>query len=61
MSSTCFYDEDVDYAEKLRASGVPCTLVTIPGMYHGADGLTPKALSLKNFRPNAIDHLRSYL
>jgi acetyl esterase/lipase len=56
-----FYDEDVDYAEKLRASGVPCTLVTVPGMYHGADGLAPKALSLKNFHPNAMDHLRSYL
>ena len=55
------YDEDVDYAEKLRASGVPCTLVTVPGMYHGADGLAPKALSLKNFHPNAMDHLRSYL
>ena len=56
-----FYDEDVDYAEKLRASGVPCTLVTVAGMYHGADGLAPKALSLKNFRLNAMDHLRAYL
>jgi acetyl esterase/lipase len=30
-----FYDEDVDYAERLKARGVPCTLVTVPGMYHG--------------------------
>jgi acetyl esterase/lipase len=56
-----FYDEDVDYAEKLRASGVPCTLVTIPGMYHGADAFAPKALSLKDFHPGMTDHLRTYL
>jgi acetyl esterase/lipase len=56
-----FYDEDVDYAEKLRASGVPCTLVTVSGMYHGADGLAPKALWLKDFRSGMVDHLRTYL
>jgi acetyl esterase/lipase len=56
-----FYDEDVEYAEKLRASGVPCTLVTVAGMYHGADGLAPKALSLRNFHQSATEHLRTYL
>ncbi len=56
-----FYDEDVDYAERLRASGVPCELVTVPGMYHGADGLTPKAAVLQDFRRSVTDHLRTYL
>jgi acetyl esterase/lipase len=56
-----FYDEDVDYAEKLRASGVPCELVTVPGMYHGADGLAPKARSMQDFRRGVTDHLRTYL
>jgi acetyl esterase/lipase len=56
-----FYDENVDYAEKLRASGVACTLVSVPGMYHGADGLTPNALSLREFRSGMVDHLRTYL
>ena len=56
-----FYDEDVEYAEKLRACGVPCTLVTVSGMYHGADAFAPKALSLKDFHPGMTDHLRTYL
>lgn len=56
-----FYDEDVDYAEKLRASGVPCELVTVPGMYHGADGIASKAGSMKDFRRGMTDYLRTYL
>ena len=56
-----FHDEDVDYAERLKAYGVPCELVTIPGMYHGADGLAPKALSLRAFRDGMVEHLRTYL
>ena len=45
-----FYEEDVAYAEKLKAAGVPCELVTVAGMYHGADQLAPKALSMRNFQ-----------
>jgi acetyl esterase/lipase len=56
-----FYDEDVDYAEKLKASGVPCELVTVPGMYHGADGLAPKAQAMQDFRRGLTDHLRTHL
>jgi len=56
-----FYDEDVDYAEKLRAAGVPCELVTVPGMYHGADGLAPKAPAIQDFRRSFTEHLRAYL
>jgi acetyl esterase/lipase len=56
-----FYDEDVEYAERLKASGVPCTLVTIPGMYHGADAFAPKSLPLKDFQPGIRAHLRTYL
>lgn len=56
-----FYDEDVDYAEKLKASGVPCALVTVPGMYHGGDVSAQKSLLLKDFHPSAQAHLRTYL
>jgi acetyl esterase/lipase len=56
-----FYDEDVGYAEGLRACGVPCQLVTVPGMYHGADGVTPKAPVLQDFHRSLLEHLRTYL
>lgn len=55
------YDECVSYAERLTADGVPCELVTVPGMYHGADGIKRNALSMKAFRQGVIDHLRAYL
>jgi acetyl esterase/lipase len=56
-----FYDEDVTYAENLRAGGVPCELVTVAGMYHGADGITPKASVLQDFRRSMMDHLQTHL
>jgi acetyl esterase/lipase len=56
-----FYAEDVDYAEKLKSSGVPCTLVTVPGMYHGADAFAPKSLPMKDFHTGMQAHLRTYL
>ena len=56
-----FHDEDVDYAERLKASGVPCELVTVPGMYHGADMIKPKAPSIREFRAGLLAHLRTHL
>lgn len=56
-----FHDEDVDYAARLKASGVPCELVTVEGMYHGADGVKPKAPSMREFRASMVEYLRKYL
>jgi acetyl esterase/lipase len=56
-----FFDEDVDYAERLEACGVPCELITVPGMYHGADGVARNALSMKAFRASMFQHLRAHL
>ncbi len=56
-----FYDESVDYADRLRAAGVPCELVTVPGMYHGADGLAAKVPAMQEFRSSLADHLRRHL
>ena len=45
-----FHDEDVDYATRLEAAGVPCELHLEPGMYHGADSILPKAETSRRFR-----------
>lgn len=56
-----FYDESVDYANRLRAAGVACELVTVPGMYHGADGLAAKVPAMQAFRSSLSEHLRRHL
>lgn len=56
-----YYAEDVAYAERLRASGVPCELLTVPRMYHAADGFAPKARLVDEFTRGLIDHLRAHL
>lgn len=38
-----FHDEDVEYADRLRAAGVPCELEVIEGAFHGFDGIAAKA------------------
>ncbi|MCV7299040.1 alpha/beta hydrolase [Mycobacterium barrassiae] len=55
------YDESVTYAERLRESGVECELVTVPGMYHFADGIARKAPSMRRFRASMHEHLRTHL
>lgn len=55
------YDESVDYARRLQAAGVPCELVTVPGMYHGADGVAMKAPAMRDFRRSATEFLRAHL
>jgi acetyl esterase/lipase len=45
-----FHAEDVAYARRLTAAGVPCELVVLPGMYHGADGFFPTAPQTADFR-----------
>jgi acetyl esterase/lipase len=38
-----FVDEDIEYARRLIAAGVPAELHVIPGAYHAYDLLVPKA------------------
>ncbi len=56
-----FYDESVDYARRLEDAGVECELVTVPGMYHGADGLARKHPAMQAFHRGVVDHLRTHL
>lgn len=45
-----FVDEDVDYARRLIASGVPTQLCVVPGAYHGFDLFAPEAPISKAYR-----------
>ena len=53
-----FHDEDVDYARRLEAAGVPCQLLDQPGMYHGADLLVAGAPAMRAYRAAMVDALR---
>ncbi|WP_240809334.1 alpha/beta hydrolase [Microbispora catharanthi] len=57
-----FYSENLRYAERLRAAGVPVDLVVEPGMYHGADfdhhATVP---SMRAFRQGMLDALAAGL
>ncbi len=38
-----FRDEDIEYARRLIAAGVPCELAVYPGLFHGGDSFMPTA------------------
>jgi acetyl esterase/lipase len=56
-----FHDEDVEYAARLEAAGVPCDLYLEPGMYHGADAIRPGAPTSRAFRDRMTEALATRL
>lgn len=56
-----FHDEDLAYAERLKAAGVPCQVETIPGAFHGFDLVLPKAQVSRRFFDSQCDSLRAGL
>ncbi len=56
-----FHDEDVAYAQRLRASGVDCETLIVPGAFHGFDVFTPDAPVVEAFRAAQIAALRKHL
>ena len=44
-----FHDEDLVYAERLRAAGVSCQVEVVKGAFHGFDGIVPKAEVSQSF------------
>lgn len=56
-----FHDEDVVYAERLAASGVPCELLVVDGAFHGFDAAFRKAGVSKDFHRAQAAALRGAL
>src|SRR6201996_9187073 len=56
-----FHDEDLVYAERLTAAGVPCQLEVVPGAFHGFDAIVPKAAVSRSFFASQCASLRSAL
>ena len=45
-----FRDEDIEYAQRLMAAGVPTELQVYAGMYHGAEMSLPDAAISERMR-----------
>jgi acetyl esterase/lipase len=56
-----FHDEDVAYAKRLTAAGVPCQVEVVPGAFHGFDLVVPKAAVSQSFFASQCASLRSAL
>ena len=52
-----FFDEDVRYAERLRASGVRCRLDVVEGAFHGFDVVAPRAPVSRRYFAAQVDAL----
>ena len=56
-----FHDEDLAYAERLRAAGVPCEVEVVPGAFHGFDVIAAKTEVAQSFFKNQCTMLRGLL
>ena len=56
-----FHDEDLAYAERLKAAGVPCDVEVVKGAFHGFDGIVPKAKVSQAFFNSQCAMLRRIL
>jgi acetyl esterase/lipase len=56
-----FHDEDLAYAERLDAAGVPCEVHVVDGAYHGFDALRWASPVSRSFRDAQMAALRPVL
>ncbi|WP_199230327.1 alpha/beta hydrolase [Promicromonospora sp. AC04] len=56
-----FLDEDVDYARRLQASGVECTLEIVPGAFHGFDTIYSRTAVSERFLGSQVHALAAGL
>lgn len=60
-SHDLFHDEDLRYAQRLRAAGVPCEVTVVDGAFHGFDALVPRAQVSRAFRGSQVAALAAAL
>jgi acetyl esterase/lipase len=53
-----FVEEDVAFAQRLNAAGVPTELLVVPGAFHGFDMFKPDAAISRRFAAAKLDALR---
>jgi acetyl esterase/lipase len=53
------HDEDLAYAERLTAAGVPCQVEVVAGAFHGFDQVVPKAAVSRSFFASQCASLRT--
>ena len=56
-----FHDEDLEYARRLEATGVPCAVHTVEGAFHGFDAVFRKAGVTRAFWEEQAKALRAAL
>lgn len=56
-----FHDEDVAYAQLLKACGVECELYIVPGAFHGFDMADARLSIVRDFRKSQLTALKKYL
>ena len=54
-----FHDEDLAYAQRLRAAGVPCQVEVVEGAFHGFDQIASKTEVSRAFLASQTDSLRA--
>ena len=52
-----FHDEDLAYAERLRAAGVHCDLEVVPGAFHAFDRVVPRSNVARGFQESQLRSL----
>ena len=56
-----FCDEDMAYAERLRAANVPCETIVVDGVFHGFDGIVQDSAATLRFRESMFTAMRETL
>ena len=56
-----FCDEDMAYAERLRAADVPCETIVVDGVFHGFDGIVEDSAATQRFRESMFAMMRKVL